>query len=330
MAEPPIEIDETRADDDSAYEQTVSTFTASLSSSVVDYPTEHGRRYHKLRAGAYPLPNDEPEMERLDFMHMLLTKALGEKLFLAPIDKGKTQRILDIGTGTGIWAMDMGDEYPEAEVLGNDLSAIQSSWVPPNVKFEVDDVESEWTFNQTFDFIFCRYMTACIKDWPKLVNTIFDNTTPGGWAEIQDFNLMYYSDDKSFGPNRQTYTWITKLLEASNEAGRDPCPGPKVEGWMRDAGFKNIGTKKVRLPIGPWPKEPRLKELGLFNITQCLEGLEAFSLRLYCNVLGWSEEEVLALCALVRNELHSGNMHCIYDFHVVYGQKPEDAPKATG
>jgi chemotaxis methyl-accepting protein methylase len=45
--------------------------------------------------------------------------------------------------------------------------------VPPNVKFEVDDVESEWAYDFTFDFIFCRYMVASIADWPKLVRTTY-------------------------------------------------------------------------------------------------------------------------------------------------------------
>jgi methylase of polypeptide subunit release factors len=31
------------------------------------------------------------------------------------------QRILDIGTGTGIWAIDAADRYPMAEVIGTDL-----------------------------------------------------------------------------------------------------------------------------------------------------------------------------------------------------------------
>jgi hypothetical protein len=57
--------------------------------------------------------------------------------------------------------------------LGNDLSPIQPPWVPPNVKFEVDDVEEPWVYSAPFDFIFCRYMLACIQDWPKLVRNAY-------------------------------------------------------------------------------------------------------------------------------------------------------------
>jgi hypothetical protein len=67
----------------------------------------------------------------------------------------------------------MGDELPNAEILGNDLSPIQPVWLPPNVKFEVDDIESPWLHERPFDYIFCRYMTACILDWPKLVGNMY-------------------------------------------------------------------------------------------------------------------------------------------------------------
>lgn len=47
------------------------------------------------------------------------------KLHFAPIET--PSKVLDIGTGTGIWAMDLGDEFPEAEVIGTDISPIQPS-----------------------------------------------------------------------------------------------------------------------------------------------------------------------------------------------------------
>ena len=41
------------------------------------------------------------------------------------------------------------------------------------MSFEIDDVESPWLHNMPFDWIFCRYMAACILDWPKLVQSIY-------------------------------------------------------------------------------------------------------------------------------------------------------------
>lgn len=45
---------------------------------------------------------------------------------------------------------------------------------PPNVKFEIDDVESPWVGHQKYDYIMCRYMAASIQDWPKLVESVYE------------------------------------------------------------------------------------------------------------------------------------------------------------
>lgn len=52
------------------------------------------------------LPNDETEKERLDMLHEMCLLVLYRKLYLAPIKY--PQRVVDLGTGTGIWALDFG------------------------------------------------------------------------------------------------------------------------------------------------------------------------------------------------------------------------------
>ena len=64
------------------------------------YPTE-------LAVIEYIMPNDEEELDRLDVHHHIALLHLDGGLYLAPIGE-KPSRILDLGTGTGIWAIDMG------------------------------------------------------------------------------------------------------------------------------------------------------------------------------------------------------------------------------
>lgn len=61
------------------------------------------------------MPNDENENDRMDMMHHLFTLIINGELHVAPIGENP-QRILDLGTGTGIWAIEMADMYPSAEV----------------------------------------------------------------------------------------------------------------------------------------------------------------------------------------------------------------------
>ncbi|KAF5985790.1 alkaline ceramidase [Fusarium coicis] len=89
--------------------------TTSISSSILNYRHENGRTYHRYKDGKYHLPNDQVENERLGLA--------------PPSDPGaKVGRVLDVGTGTGIWAIDYADEHSEAEVIGVDLSPIQPAF----------------------------------------------------------------------------------------------------------------------------------------------------------------------------------------------------------
>jgi len=181
-----IEVDDAVYDNDSTYESKASTTSGSLLSTVLDFPWEHGRRYHSSWAGNYAMPNDDIELDRLNFTHIILQMAIGDKMFLAPLDTDKVKRVLDLGTGTGIWAIEFGERYPHVDlVLGNDISPIQPTCVPPNVKFEAEDIErTPWVYPEPFDYIFCRQLILSIADWPTLVKSAYESVPPPpyfGW-----------------------------------------------------------------------------------------------------------------------------------------------------
>ena len=89
---------------------------------------------------AYHFPNDEPELDRLNNQHDIIKILLDGRNYLAPLSHDNPPRkILDIATGTGRWAIEMGDEFPLTSVIGTDLSPVQPEIVPPNVRFYIDD-----------------------------------------------------------------------------------------------------------------------------------------------------------------------------------------------
>ncbi len=95
------------SDTDSAVGLDGSTESTSVTSSIRNYKYENGRRYHAFREGEYLIPNDEKEQDRLDLIHHVFRLVLGGALFRAPIPP-TVQRVLDMGTGTGIWAIGFG------------------------------------------------------------------------------------------------------------------------------------------------------------------------------------------------------------------------------
>ena len=57
--------------------------------------------------------------------------------------------VLDIETGTGIWAIDFADQHPSAQVIGFDLSPVFQERVVPNVRFEVRDTcDPDWRYEK--------------------------------------------------------------------------------------------------------------------------------------------------------------------------------------
>ena len=76
--------------------------------------------------------------------------------------------------------------------------------------------------------------------------------------EFQDFDIQYYSEDGSLKETHSMLQWITTLLNASHDFGREPNPGPKLKGLLQDAGFVNVVHNDFRLPVGPWPKDKHL------------------------------------------------------------------------
>ena len=132
--------------------------TASPRSSVYNFPIHHGREYNAFRPDTYFAPSDEDEQVRMDVQHGATMRATGYKLFHAPIHP---EKILDLGTGTGIWAVEMGDKHPDASITGVDISPIQPNWVPPCVKFEIDDLEDQWTWREnSYDLIHSSQMLS--------------------------------------------------------------------------------------------------------------------------------------------------------------------------
>lgn len=315
---------------DSAYEGSITSSTASLTSSILNHTYENGRRYHSYRQGEYPLPNDEPEQDRLDLYHHIFKLLLGGELYVAPVPNN-VQRVLDFGTGTGIWALDFADLFPSAQVIGCDLSPIQPHWVAPNCTFVIDNVEDPWNYrpSDAFDFIHGRCMGGSIRDWKQLYSEIYNHLKPGGFVEIQEFEAWVMADDD---PELLKVPNTLRMLQEDDAAsivfGKRINIAASVKQGLIDAGFEDVHDVIRKLPIGTWPKDQKLKELGGYQLVQMLDGIESYTMALLMRVQGWSLEEVQILLAKARAELRNKENHLYTLVHYVYGRKPEEKEPA--
>lgn len=257
-----------------------SVLTETLRSSLLESVREHGRGYHRYSSTAgpqYPLPEDEVEQARLDLQHKMIGLTFAGRLYLSPIEK-EIHEVLDLGTGTGIWAIEMADANPQARVLGIDLSPIQPSYVPPNLKFEIDDFNKDWSFPQNFDFIHARALVGSSRDFPRLIQQAYDGLRPHGYLEMTDVQMPFLSDDGTM-EGTALETWSNRQVEACGKLGIDTRAPSKYKQMMIDAGFEDVQEHKFKWPVGVWPKDKFFKDLGRLCMINFLTGLEGFTLR---------------------------------------------------
>ncbi|KAG9251827.1 S-adenosyl-L-methionine-dependent methyltransferase [Emericellopsis atlantica] len=309
------------ADDDGYATDDASNTSTSLTSSVRDYQFDNSRRYHKYAEGRYQFPNDEPEQEREDMKHAMVVHACDGKLHFAPLVKPRD--ILDVGTGTGIWAIDMGDEYPEAEVKGIDLSPIQPMWLPPNVRFWVDDAEAEWVQPpSSLDHVHIRHMTNAIRDWPTLLARAFQALRPGGWIELQELRFELESDDGTLQDGNMLNDFFRNVGKGLKAFGVDLWDMKHNKQRVVDVGFINVEEILLKIPMGPWPKDPRMKMIGQYCRAIIVDALHGASNKSFTHGLKWSPNEIELYLVAVRHACMDNSSHAHIPFHAVTAQKP--------
>ncbi|RDL41662.1 S-adenosyl-L-methionine-dependent methyltransferase [Venustampulla echinocandica] len=307
---------------DAGYEtDSIGTGTTSLASSIRNYAFENGRRYHRFREGAYNFPNDDSEQEREDMKHAMVVN-LCQELHYAPIGSNP-QNILDLGTGTGIWAIEMGEIYPSAAVMGVDLSPIQPRWLPPNVRFMVDDVESEWLKPANYyDYVHGRNTVMAIKNWPKLMATVLDHLKPGGWFELQEIYHFPQCHDNSMPVDNMVAQYWEFVAQGLANLGVNFKATLLLTDMMHEAGFTNVSTRVFHVPIGVWPKNKVLKQVGLYWRTILMDGLEPIALGPFTRGLGWSKAQVDVYLVEVRKAYMDNSVHSHMPLYIICGQKP--------
>ncbi|KUJ13654.1 S-adenosyl-L-methionine-dependent methyltransferase, partial [Mollisia scopiformis] len=280
--------------------------TQSVNSSLYEHVQEHGRTYHRYKQGQYPLPNDDVEKDRL--------------LFLAPLPEN-TRKVLDLATGTGIWATEFADEHPTCTVVGTDLSPIQPDYVPENCSFIIDDAEDNWVFHQQFDYIHARAVVSCFKNPKAVFQRAFDALVPGGILELYDPVFPFQFLDPP-PPNSPLAEWNKLIIEAAAKAGRPWTNGAKYKSWLQEIGFEGVVENREHCPLSPWAKGKKSKYMSLWLSHDMLIGIEAWSLALFTRVLGWEKSRLDILLEGVREDIKNIKIHAYLVTVSVYGRKP--------
>jgi hypothetical protein len=150
---------------------------------------------------------------------------------------------------------------------------------------------------------------------------------------------MFKSEDGTVTEDHFMAQWSKTLLYAAEKIGKTFAIYDFNREMIAQAGFVDVVEKKFKVPVGTWPRDPKMKELGQWNLLFCLEGLESWSLYLLSMVLKvrggpkfwrehvimgrwtdekqWSYEEIQVHIATMRNQLLNRRNHAYYDMYVL-------------
>ena len=276
---------------------------------------QQDRKY--LADAPYLLPKDLQEGSRLDFQHYVIRYALHGN-YAAPLDH--PQSILDVGTGTGRWAREMAQFFPQANVIGVDVvqptvdeQSDRTGYElrPENYSYVTGSVLDGLPFgDRTFEYVHQRLLFLAIPAdrWPAVARELARVTRPGGWVELVESGLL-----TNAGPE-------TERLEGwGNALGRgrnvDMRVTPEIGQFLHGAGLAPVEERTFQIPLGRWGG--RLGQMMAQNIVAAFTAIRPAILGMQLA----SAEEIDATLAALPAEWEQ--RHSSTPFYVTWGRRTQ-------
>jgi hypothetical protein len=162
---------------------------------------------------------------------------------------------------------------------------------------------------------------------------------------MQEYEVQVKSDDDTINDAKWVVEWLQLLNEASVKFGKKLNVAKMQKQYMIDAGFVDVHDDiykvcaglvdrlvaleevtradiAVKVPGGSWPKDRKLKTIGMYQLEHLVASVEPFSLALFTRVLGWSADKTQVLMAGVKDDFRNRKHHLYTTCHFVYGRKP--------
>ncbi|KAF8469337.1 S-adenosyl-L-methionine-dependent methyltransferase [Gautieria morchelliformis] len=210
----------------------------------------------------------ERDHEQLDGTHEAIKFYLGGRLSLAPLEKSTSpMSILDMGCGSGAWAVQAAEQFPDADMLAVDLSMMPSRPLPPNLRFQILDLAKPFPFeSQSFDIVHARFVFLHLPKFEEVLNRTMQLVKPGGWLLLDDIETTF-RDEPEFrdGPGHDVAKKIIK--EFQERRNINPRSASAVQGIIESSGlFSEVNVRKIVVPISR-DQDPHL-ETGILPVVE--------------------------------------------------------------
>jgi SAM-dependent methyltransferase len=188
-----------------------------------------------MQRAAYIHGTAGAEQARLSGLNQLTNRAFVTFLELHP-----TSRVVEVGSGLGILARDVGALVPDGLVVGVEYSAAQLAAAEralPNVRFLQGDAHRLPLHDDRFDVAYCRYVLEHVADPLQVLREMRRVLKPGGKAFVQENDIRVVR----FDPDCPTFDAVwNQFAILQQQLGGDAFVGKKLFGLFKRAGFREI------------------------------------------------------------------------------------------
>ena len=95
-------------------------------------------------------------------------------------------------------------------------------------------------------------------------------------------DICFTSDDGTVDGDHMMAQWSKTFIDCGEMTGKTFKVADRSAQWLRDTGFEGVSQRWFKCPVGPWPKDGKMKQVGVANV--CLPLGELISRPCDCHV----------------------------------------------
>ncbi|KAI1177159.1 S-adenosyl-L-methionine-dependent methyltransferase [Nemania sp. FL0916] len=310
------------------------------------YRTIFGRRYHAPWCKAdYKLPNDITANAFNDMIQRCIN-VLGQRAGVkfsnasAPLrykfPPGGPKLVVDIGCGSGLWAIEFAKAYPNCRVIATDISKTQHQEYPPNLTFLLEDFTRlpYWSFESgTVDLVHVQCMKESIEDWAGFLEEARLVLKPGGFIESVEYSSSISSDHPGFEEAFPLLSSLGLILKSAGSISRPRRHLDIVDRTLLPEVLERIAwdrhdAKLVDCNLVPRNSDGSLDVAAHYLMTAFILDLRGYLQRLVIEgTVDWTQRQFDELMDSFMRELTSKDLagfQPYVQFLFLIGQKPHD------
>ncbi|KAL7422793.1 hypothetical protein Q5752_002089 [Cryptotrichosporon argae] len=262
-----------------------------------------------------PVPSHPPELDRLELIHAILRETIG--LVPPQVDallSGGDRRILDVGCGTGQWALEVAQAYPTCQIVGVDLVDTPLATPPLNCHFRIHDIIRGLPCeDDSIDVVRTAGVLLGIHDYPALLTECARVLRPGGYLLLREIEYAAAFLDGADPGERAPAVATATFRNALVERGLNHWGGYGLDDLAAGVrGIDIVAAQRHSVPLGMWSTDPTLRRHGAMS-RQILR-LLADSTRVMFHDHGVAEPEALRDAALAEVDAGRDGLVWVYDF----------------